>query len=935
MTLENVDDIYPLSPMQEGMLFHAISQPASGVFINQIVSSLSGDLDVGKMRAAWNRVAEAYSGLRTAFLWDELDEPLQVVRSEVDTQWSTEDWRALTENQQLQKLSAFLEDDRGIDFDLASAPLSRMTLIRLGETTWKWVWSCHHIQADGWSTQIVLQHFWSAYHGLEPKSQGPAFRDYIEWLGNQDQGSALDFWRKRLAGFCEPNRLNTVAVDDENDDSDSGHAQQHLQLPKAASNTLRELARQQRVTLNTVFQAAWALLVSRYSGSGDVVFGTTVSARPTDLPDVDTSVGLFINTLPLRVSVEADTPVAEWMSRIQSSQLQSRQFEYASLAAIQKNCDTPAGTALFETIVVFENYPDVGTSHDQSTVAVDDVAFHEQSNYPVALLVVPGDEIELILVHDRARLGKTAAVRLLRHLENILLQFAEVPATPLGQIRLITSRESDQILHEWNHSIAAPPERCLHELIEEKTRDNPSKLAVISSEGNLSYRELNTRAELLAYRLQHAGVSPQDRVGILINRSPEMLVAILGVLKAGAAYVPLDPLWPAEHLQYVISDSSIEVVVTRDDMLDRLSLPQIKTLSLSEAGTFDRNGEQLPQVAPSDPAYVIYTSGSTGQPKGVEISHANIVASTLSRSEFYPEAPERFLLVSSFAFDSSMVGIFWPLSTGETLVLAEPDAERDTYRLLKLIQQHKVTHTLCLPSLYELILADAMPSQLTSLRCVIVAGEPCSPAVAVKHASTNQTATLYNEYGPTEATVWCLGHRVEPVHDRQVVPIGQPTACSRAYVLDQCGQLAPVGVVGELFVGGSGVARGYIGRPELTAERFLPDPFTDGQSMYRTGDLVCLRPDGSLLFIGRADRQIKIRGHRVEPGEIEQLLQSRPDIAEAVVVARARNVDPESDTDSVRQRLEQLSSEAAERLLTQVESMTEVELDEFPQESSS
>lgn len=931
MSLENVDDVYPLTPMQEGLLFHSISAPGSGVFIEQIVCSLSGTIDAQRFQNAWATMTERHATLRTAFLWDGLDEPLQVVRSTIETDWSHEDWTQHDDVDRQKRLDDLLQADRTTDFDLAQAPLSRMTLIQETENTWKWVWSSHHLLGDGWSTQLVIQELVSAYESMpaeSPVGQRLAYRDYVEWLNQQDHSAAENYWRKALAGFDTPTQFNVAGI---SRDEPAEHAQRVRTLPDSLSGSIREFAKHHRLTLNTVILGAWSILLSRYSGTDDVVFGVTVSGRPAALDGIEQAVGLFINTLPARVKTDGDATIVDWLTNLQTAQRELRRYEYSRLADVQNWSDTPAGQPLFDSIVVFENYPEPQNATDNQLV-VTDVAFHEQSNYPLALLVVPDKAIQFIAVHETARFPVATIDGLLGHLEELLSQLVASPTAKPKDLSMVTEVEREQLLNEWNQTSAKQTStknnECLHQLFEKHALETPDAPAVVFRSKVDSYAELNRRADALARTLVAKGVEPNHRVGLFTERSVEMVVGILGILKAGGAYVSLDAHWPDQHLAFVLNDADIRVLVTHNDLVD--ALPNTNATIIRIGAHLDEDSEattisQPAQVNADDLAYVIYTSGSTGRPKGVAVTHRNIVHSTRAREDFYPNVPTRFLLVSSVAFDSSMVGLFWPLSTGKTVILPEPQAEQDLYALRTIIAEQRVTHTLCLPSLYELLLDEAEPAELSSLETVIVAGEACPPNLHGLHLRVAPHAAIVNEYGPTEATVWTTAHRLTSNDCGSQVPIGKPVSSVQVYLLDQHGQLLPVGVVGEMYVGGVAVAQEYLQRPELTAERFSADPFIAGSRMYRTGDLAYFRSDGTLMFMGRIDQQVKIRGHRIEPAEIEQVLRSHPAIADAVVVARDVMPDLETASDSgseelieLIERIERMSESEINRLLTEI-----------------
>ena len=677
-------------------------------------------------------------------------------------------------------------------------------------------------------------------------------------------------------------------------------------------------------------------LLSRYAGQEDVIYGATVSGRPPALPGIETAVGLFINTLPMRVQATGETPLAEWLAELQQQIIQVQEYEYSSLASVQAWSDTPRGESLFESIVVFENYPANTPNLASVGLEVSDFQYHEQSNYPLALLVLPGEEIELIIVHDTHRFSSEIIDRILQQLRNLLISFVQAPQRPLNTFSLSESHAAAEIPNS-----SVPDEKCqlVHELFEHHAELDPESPALISQRQQLSYRQLNDRANALARQLQSLGVGPDTFVGIYAARSVEMVVGILGVLKAGGAYVPLDPEYPGDHTQFIIDDANVDIVLTTSELEDQVPAKAIRIVAIDAPAMTEGTQTAAPKTStsPDNIAYIIYTSGSTGKPKGVLVTHRNLLYSTWARRDYYQDPVERFLLLSSFAFDSSVAGIFWTLCEGGTLVLPEHKIEQDTARLLGLIKDTRITHTLCLPSLYSILLNDAYDDSLATVKVVIVAGESCSPSLYEEHARRAHTTQLHNEYGPTEATVWCSAHRLSATDSRAAVPIGKPIDGCQIFVLDHHGQPAPVGVHGELFVGGLGITRGYLNQPELTAERFVTRQFGDSRPMrlYRTGDLGCYRPDGNLMFLGRVDRQVKIRGYRIEPGEIEELLKRHDDVVDAVVVAMNQrtpghvDLDPDDGEDlsaiTICKQLAAFPTETVERLLAIVEQSADSE----------
>lgn len=894
--MENVEDIYPLSPMQEGILFHAVAEPGSGVFVDQVSSHLSGDLNGAQFKVAWATVLDRHPALRSIFPWDGLDEPLQVVRRHAEIEWIEDDWRSFSPQQREGRLAAFLEEDRARGFDPATAPLTRMALFRVDTDRWRWVWTFHHLISDGWSTPILLEEVFAIYAARSKGDRAELqaafpYRAFIAWQAEQDLGSAEAFWRSALLDFETPTRLRAWSPGETA--GGTGYGQVSSRMSQRATSALREFAKANRLTLSSVIQGAWALLLAAYSGEQDLVFGVTTSGRPSELTGVDRAVGLFINTLPLRARLEPQVALVEFLKGLQADHLDIRRREFTPLAAVQRWSDVPAGEALFDTILVFENYPQADSLVPEGVgLEIEDLAFHEQSNYPLAALIIPGEQLEIILVHDRSMLDESTVSGLLEHLETLLEAFPNRGSNTLREVPLLTEDEHARLLVDWNDTSHDGPEPLhVHQLIDRAAAERPDSTAVQFGVDRIRYADLAARTNAMARALRSRGVSRGIRVGLRVERSIEMVLGMLAVLKAGGTYVPIDPSYPEAQALFILEDSETQVLLTQRhwvagrSLADELPVDTRLFLDDREWWAGESSAPTDIETDGGDIAYVMYTSGSTGKPKGVRVSHRNLAHSTTVRDAVYPAPSQRFLLLSSFAFDSSVVGIYWSLCTGGTLVLPAPSQEQDLESLLEIIRADRVTHLLCLPALYDLLLSEGASRDLQSLQVAIVAGEACPRHVAARHHRTLPEVLLFNEYGPTEATVWSTVHQVENQPPDEPVPIGRPIPNTRAYVLDALQRPVPVGVFGELYLAGEGVAPGYLNRPRLQDERFLSLDIEGIREphLYRTGDVVCHRPDGCLLFAGRADSQVKIRGHRIETEGIEGVLRQHPDIAEAIV----------------------------------------------------
>ncbi|WP_201376287.1 non-ribosomal peptide synthase/polyketide synthase [Ktedonobacter robiniae] len=900
-----IEDIYPLSPMQAGMLFHSVYAPQqSGTYCGQFGWTIRGAFQPDAWQRAWQRVIERHAILRTAFLWQEVAEPLQVAYQRIALPWHYSDLRSLAPQEHAARIDAIYREDRERGFDLRSAPLLRLILLRLDDDAYHFIFSHHHLLLDGWSQPLLWREVMQLYQSFCQGNAEPAlpmprpYRDYIAWLRQQDVRQAEQFWRTYLADFGTPTRLAVDSVSY----ADRGMASQHMaverrQLSPETTLVLQQFAQQHQLTMNTLIQGAWSWLIACYSGERDVVFGTTVAGRPADLADAEGMIGLFINTLPVRARIEHEQGLLAWLTRLQTQQAEARQYEYTPLFEIQRWSEVPVEQALFESLVLFQNYPvePVTTassgqrSANKTSIRAEPVI--ERTNYPLCLsAALAGHVLNLELTYDCERFTLVIIEHLLEHLRLILQKMATREATSLTQLPAILPAERDLILREWSRRPGEPaPALGLHQLFEAQVLRTPDAIALTAENHHLSYAHLDARARHLAGALQEQGVGPEERVLLLQPRSVLMLISMLGVLKAGGTYVPLDAQMPAERLAHIAAECH-----ARGVLLSR-SQPPAHTLPTGMPGWEVEALLARPAMPVREPlsafpaqrlAYIIYTSGSTGRPKGVAVSHGNVVASTWARPAYYHEDVEHFLLLSPLFFDSSVAGLYWTLLQGGRVVLPEGESGRDPRECGAQMEREGITHLLCIPSWYALLLEQGRPQQWRGLRSVIVAGERCGEELVRAHEQQGPQARLHNEYGPTEATVWCSVCTPEPGQQwEQGVPIGRASAHAHLYVLDARMESVPVGVPGELYVGGPAVVRGYEGQPQQTAERFVPDPFNEqaGQRLYRTGDRVCWTRAGQLRFLGRVDQQIKLRGYRIEVEEIEAVLRGHEQVREAVV----------------------------------------------------
>jgi amino acid adenylation domain-containing protein len=892
MTKKDIEAIYSLSPMQQGMLFHSLYAPASGMYVEQMSCVVEGGLNVPAFERAWGQVVARHSILRTAFTWKRLDKMLQVAHRQVEAPLAQYDWRDLSPAEQQAQLNDFLRKQRAQGFDLSRAPLMRLALMRTGDDAYYFVWCHHHLLLDGWSLPLILKEVLTFYEAncrgqaaqLEPAKP---YRNYINWLEKQDLSQAESFWRETLKNFTAP----TPLVVDRLSAPEAEYAELETQLSTETTAALHALARQNQLTLNTLAQGAWALLLSRYSCEEDVVFGATVSGRPAELPGAETMVGLFINTLPVRVRVPFEASVTSWLKDLQAQQVELRQFEYSPLVQIQEWSEVPRGTPLFESILVFENYPvDASLRELNGSLKFHDIHSIEQTNYPLTVVSGPGAQLPLKIAYDGRRFSAGTIRRMLGHLQTLLEGMAANPDGQLGSLPLLTNAEQRQLLIEWNDTAAEFPAGCIHHLFESQVERTPDALAVVFEDQRLTYAKLNQRANQLAHHLQTLGVKAETLVGICLERSPEMIVSVLAVLKAGGAYLPLDPTYPPERLAFMLADSQTPILLTHSSLLAQLPPHPATTVCLDSdwpiIAEHPITNYQLP-ITLDNLAYVIYTSGSTGKPKGTLLPHrglSNLIHAFAPALGLTGES--RVLQFASFSFDASVFEIFMALTAGAALHLARQETLSSVSDLTGLLQEQVITTITLPPSLLALL----SPEELPALQTIISAGEACPVEVAARWSVGRR---LFNGYGPTEATVGASFYAAAGLsQNAATVPIGRPLANTEFYILDSHLRPVPVGVPGELHIGGLGLARGYLNRPELTAEKFIAirelenSPIPQSPRLYKTGDLCRYLPDGNLEFLGRIDQQVKVRGFRIELGEIEAALAQHPALQAVAVIAR-------------------------------------------------
>ncbi|MEU9113910.1 amino acid adenylation domain-containing protein, partial [Streptomyces sp. NPDC048483] len=891
-----LEDVLPLSPLQEGLLFHALydeyGTDQQDVYTVQFTFELSGPVDARALRAAGAALLRRHPNLRAGFHHAGLPAPVQVIRADVAPRWQTVD---LTDAG-AEQVADFLARERTHRFDLEQAPLIGLTLVRLAADRHLLVLSNHHILLDGWSMPLLVQELFELYAAGADESAAALphptpYATYLNWVADQDRTAAETAWQQALSGLDEPTLLAGPGA---RGTDPAGAAPQQLvvDLSERLTDALTDTARRHGLTLGTVVQSAWALLLGQLTGRDDVVFGGTVAGRPPELPGVESMIGLFINTLPVRVRVDPAETLLELMTRVQEQQSVLTAHHHLGLADVSR---LTGHGELFDTITVLENYPLDPDSLGAGGLRVTGIDGRDATHYPLSLAVLPRERMQLrigYLPHlyrhdDSARIAE----RLIRLFETFV-DGADGMDRRVARTSALSLDERRQLLCEWNDTEWDLPIQPLPDLFETRAAATPDAPAVLSDAARLTYAELNARANRLARLLRHRGIGPEQFVAVALPRSASLAVALLAVLKVGAAYLPVDTAYPADRIGYMLDDARPALLITDTGGLDEPALaapsglphlvvdaPQtVAELATMAAGDLEER-ERLSPLHPAHPAYIIYTSGSTGRPKGVVVSHQGLGnLASAQNDRFAIDSGSRVLQFASPSFDASVSELCTAWLAGGAVVLAPAEQLLPGQGLAEVLHRHAVTHATIPPAALATLPADALPADMV----LVVAGEACPPEQVGQWSAGRR---MINAYGPTETTVCATMSR--PLHGSVTPPMGRPIWNTRVFVLDGALRPVPVGVAGELYVSGVGLARGYWGRAGLTAERFVASPFGEpGERMYRTGDLVRWGGDGELVFVGRVDHQVKIRGFRVEPGEIESVLAARSGVAQVAVVVR-------------------------------------------------
>ena len=889
----SLDEILPLASTQQGILFHREAAPDSDAYIMQLRMKIENPLDEAAFRQAWSLIAARHSALRAGFVEDGDQNLHQVLLKSVVLPWTRLDWSGVGGDRQKERLEKHCREQRRAGFDLASPPLFRISLIDTGMGDFEFVWTCHHALIDGWSMANILDEVTRTYAQLTSGTAPvlppvPGYEAYLTWLTGRRMGPAREFWVEELHGFSSPTALGVELPSQHQLPQADSSCELSWELDKKTTARLDRCARSHHITLNTLFQAAWSLLLRQFSHADDILFGTAVSGRNLDLPGAEAMVGLFIASLPVRVRIDPDQGVGAWLLNLQERQLERDQYAFMPLVDLAQLADLPGGAALFDHLLVFENYPiDASLRSGTTSLRISEIAVFDQTNYPLTVTINPAEAIRIKISYQSCVYDGASIETIGRQLEHFLDQVVRHIDGQINQITALPAAEQHKILATWNDTRRDYPlEKTLMDLFEQQAQRSPDATALIFEGERLTYGQLDQRSNQLAHRLRSMGARRDTLIGISMERSIEMVIGLYGILKADAAYVPIDPDYPDERVQFMLADSGVSLVLTQTTFLPRFTSGPYRCLALDAESLGNEPVHALVRMArPGHLAYMIYTSGSTGKPKGVLNNHVGICNRLHWMQEAFPLGPaDRVMQKTPFSFDVSVWEFFWPLQVGAALVVAKPKGHLDSRYLARRIREEGVTTIHFVPSMLQIFLGEESVEDCTSLQRVICSGEALSVELANQCGQT-LPAELHNLYGPTEAAVdvswWACPTEIR----RHSVPIGRPIANTSLYILDPAMNPVPVGVSGELHIGGICLARGYHNRPELTASKFIDHPLhPDAPTrLYKTGDLARYLPDGNIEYLGRMDHQVKIRGFRIELGEIESCLRGQPGIGDCVV----------------------------------------------------
>jgi amino acid adenylation domain-containing protein/non-ribosomal peptide synthase protein (TIGR01720 family) len=879
---KNISAIYGLSPMQEGMLFHELYDASSIAYTNQMVMNFPDGLDIEAFQKSCNYVLKNHSILRTGFFHEDLSMPIQSVFKEVEMPITILDFSQLSKEAQEKAIAKAIEEDQHTSFDLTVPPLMRVTLFKTSESSYQMVWTHHHIIIDGWSMPLILSELLEAYDnfcvGKTPKHrEEDQYKDYIDYITSKDKKEEATYWKNYLGSLEEGSLLPFVEKSIARNKGVGEFQNEKLLFDVETTKKITTFCQAHHLTANTLVQGVWSFLLAKYTGKNEVVFGVTVSGRPSDFENTEERVGLYINTLPLYAAIQHDQSVLDFLKTIQKGQTDAREYQYSALSSVKKWSGIQS--EFFDSLLIYESYPTGDLDEQETAMEAGTMDIQEKTNYLLTFKVGLGNILGIDMDFNASLLEVKHVEMIKAHIEIALLDFIKNAEKSLSEVSYLTEKEQQLLIEDFNQTETDyTKEKTVIDFFRAQVAKTPEATAICFEDQKLTYKELDEKSDALAQYLLSLGLAKEELIPLCVDRSLEMMIAILGIQKAGAAYVPVDPNYPQDRIDFMLQDVKATKVVTTSNYATIFSasaeVSQIHIDNLpktEEKLEVSLNSQQL--------AYVFYTSGSTGTPKGVMIEHKSLLNFLLSMSKTIDREVLRLLSVTAFTFDISILEFYYPLITGGQVCIANATETTNPEALGQLINTFEPTCIQATPSRWQMLkdYGWTYNKDITLLS----GGEPISKELT-KYLIAN-ASKVWNMYGPTETTIWSCEYELTNPDN---ISIGKPIDNTQIYLLDDAHNLVPTGIAGELCIGGDGLARGYLNRSELTAEKFIPNPFKANERIYKTGDLARWLPDGNLEFIGRKDDQVKLRGYRIELGEIEAVLDTIAAIQRAVVLVK-------------------------------------------------
>lgn len=882
-----IADIYSLTPMQEGMLYHKITDCASSVYVIQEVLRMKHEYDEEKIRQALILLTMRYDALRTAIVYEKLLVPRQVVFETRDPEYEKIDLSALPDQTRMAEFEKIKTQDVARGFDLQEDALLRVKYVILGRNDVRMIWSYHHIILDGWCMSLLFGDFTRYYDLLdkgcsseyiqdcirEERAMSAEYGEYLKWLEAKDKDDAIRYWNELLADY-EGSAEIKPSIRPANTEQRTNKAVRRIS--NELSKMVLQTAVSNNITPNTIVEAAWGFILSKYNHTDDVVFGKVVSGRNVDIPGMEDAVGLFINTIPARLKYNSTTTIRELLEALGKQGIESDGFSYCSLAEIQAY--TRQGSGLIKTLYAFENYyiKEESVKGREGWIQFEIESLREQTNYAVTIAAYMDEdtaELRIVAIYDPEKYASEEIKLVLERIETVIEFFVNNPEARLGQVETATRYEKSIILESFNDTDTAYQKNStIVDLFEKQVEKTPENIALEFGDYQLTYRQFNDKVNQLAWKLIALGVVPDNLIAVAAQRSQEMIVGIFGIIKAGGAYVPLDPTYPRDRIKFMLEDCKPKAVLTYNTKINT----DIQVIDLADSRIWEGTCHNPPKVnKPEDLAYVIYTSGTTGMPKGVMLQQRGVVSMQNYLKDLYKvDGNDCVLQFSNYVFDASVWEMTMALLNGARLVIIDKETISDIEKFDEYVGRHKISIALLPPQYY-------LQTNIKGFKALTTGGSSSNRDIVRKAVNNDR---YINAYGPTENTVLATHWEYNMKSGiPSVIPIGKPISNSKIYIIDGS-DLCGFGIPGELCIAGDGLARGYLNRPELTAERFIDNPYGEGK-LYRSGDLARWLPDGNIEYLGRIDEQVKIRGYRIELGEIENVIRDLDYIKDVVAIA--------------------------------------------------